>query len=441
MKLGSLLKHKFLRDTTTLQVGSLIYAAGNFLSAVALTHFLGARTQGEYYVAIAMYSFLWFLVNVGLASVTVSQVAAATVRGGREKAGAWLAYLVKAQFALGMIVAVVGGTLMPTIAERVLDSERQIGLWAALLCLTPLIEIPRVVACAGLQGTRRMLPLAQIENGQELVRVFLVIMGALITRSATGPIIGALVSSLVGSIIGIDLYRREARRAGSQLPPLREILPHVRDVPLRAGLRMGVKLGVVQNVTALATQILPSLFLQRFGTSEWVAYTRIAQRVMHAAMMLTQGISRTALPMLSGTIGLKDLSTLKSSFYRTCLYSGLSIALAFAICLPFVPTLLEWLFPLDYREPIWRICLILLPGFVVLAFSIVNDSFYVVTNTLMVGVWLCILGLIVNTAVVGVLAWLYPTVGVAYGISITLLWSLTHHVYAFFWFRRNPTVA
>lgn len=108
MKLRALLQHKFLRDTTTLQVGALLNAGGNFLSAVALTHLLGARRQGEFYVAIAMYSFLWYIVNLGLVSVTVSQVAAATARGGREKAGAWLAYLAKAYFALGAAVAVVG---------------------------------------------------------------------------------------------------------------------------------------------------------------------------------------------------------------------------------------------------------------------------------------------------------------------------------------------
>ena len=61
MKLRRFLEHKFVRDTATLQVGSLFVSAGNLASAVLLAHVLGAREQGQYYVAVTLYSLLWFL--------------------------------------------------------------------------------------------------------------------------------------------------------------------------------------------------------------------------------------------------------------------------------------------------------------------------------------------------------------------------------------------
>jgi hypothetical protein len=61
---------------------------------------------------------------------------------------------------------VLGFLVLPWAAVHVLDSRREIGLWAAWMSLSPLLEMPRVVACAGMQGMRRMLPLALTENGQ-----------------------------------------------------------------------------------------------------------------------------------------------------------------------------------------------------------------------------------------------------------------------------------
>ena len=45
MKLLRLLENKFLRDTATLQVGSMFTALANFASAAALAFLLGPRSE------------------------------------------------------------------------------------------------------------------------------------------------------------------------------------------------------------------------------------------------------------------------------------------------------------------------------------------------------------------------------------------------------------
>lgn len=441
MKLGGLLRSRFLRDSSVLQVGSLFVSLGNFVGTIALTHVLGAEKQGEFYLAIAIYSFLWFSINLGLYAVTISQVAAATARGSTPKVAAWMAWATKASLALGALAALLAWTALPPLVRGFLGADVRnaghIALYAGLLAFSPLVELPRVVCCAGLEGTRRMLSLTRVENGQEATRVFLVVVGALVTDSPLGPVLGMLLASGLGSVFALDAYRRERRAESSSLPPVREVLRRMRDVPITHGLRLGLKMGLVRNVDAFGVQILPALVLGRFGSPQWVAYLRIAQRLVDVARLFMKGISRTALPVLSELAGVRDRRGLRRVYWRATLLSGITISAGLLCALPFVRSVVDAWFPRDYRGPVWTCFLILLPGTLVVSFSVANDTFYLVTNTLRVGILFSLLGLVVNTAVLALLTWRMPTVGAAYGLSFTFLWSLVHIAYAYTWFRRH----
>lgn len=428
------LKHKFVRDTATLQVGTVLTTIGNFVSTIALAQLLGERQQGELFVAIGLYSLLWLLLGQGVVAATVSQVAAASARGLPEKGAAWLAFLAKAYVAIGCVLVPLGYFALPWLA-KVFESSGDVTRWALWLCCTPLLEMPRVVACAGLQGTRRMLPLAQIENTQEAARVFLVVIGALLTNSPAGPIMGTLASSAIGSIVAIELYREARKDAGAALPSTREIARQMRDVPLRAGLPLGMKMGLVRSIDALNVKVLPTLLLKKFGSNEWVAYLRIAQTFLAVPLLFMQGLSRTALPVLSDLAGMRDMQRFKRTFVRASLLGGAFISAGVLIALLFVPWVLQRFFPASYGDPVWLLCLILLPGMLVMSFSIANDTFYLVTNTLRAGVAICVVGLIVNTLVMAWLGALYSTRGVAWGLSFTMASAAMHYAYAAWYFR------
>lgn len=441
MKLRRFLEHKFVRDTATLQVGSLFVSAGNLASAVLLAHVLGAREQGQYYVAVTLYSLLWFLLNQGVVGATVSQVAAASARGLREKAAAWLAFLAKAYLAIGAFLVVLGWFLLPKIAALVSPSDaetaRATARWAFWLTFTPLLEIPRVVLCAGMQGTRTMLPFARTESAQEAIRVFLVIAFAIVTDSPEGPVAGMVVASALGSLLAIEQYRGARVGREELLPAPREILAQFRDVPLLRGLPLGLKLGLCRSIDAVGVQVLPTLFLQRYGSSEWVAYVRLAQRVMNVPMMFMQGISRTMLPRLSELAGVQARERFRATFVKASLYSGAIISAGLLVSLALLPFALQLVFPPEYRQPMWIVSLILTPGLIALSFSIANDTFYLVTNTLRVAMILSLIGIVVNGLVVWHLARTWPETGVAWGLSITMFWCVTHYLYAAWYFRTH----
>jgi len=430
------LRTKFLRDTATLQVGSLLNSIGNFAGTVALAFLLGPREQGRYYVAIALYSLLWLLMNQGFVGATVSQVAAANARGLSEKVAAWLAYLGKAYVALGLVLAPLGFLLLPH-AAHLFGAGEEPGLWAFWLTLTPFLEMPRVVVCAALQGTRRMLPFAQIENAHELSRVFLLVAGVLVTGSAAGAVLGTLAASGLSSVIAIEMYLLTRREDPRGLPTFREILRLSRVVPLRAGVPLGARLGAVRSIDAIAREVLPALLAMRFGSSEWVSYLRIAQRILGMPLLLMQGASRTTLPMLSELAGLKDLARLRHIYWKASLWSGAFITSGLLLGMLVLPIVLRAFFPASYHDPVWELCLILLPGYAIVSFSIANDTFYLVSNTLKAGVILSALGLVLCAAVQAALASRFPRTGAAWGLSFTLAVTSMHFVYAAWWFRNR----
>lgn len=443
-RLKAALQSRFLRDSTILQLGGLTVSGLAFAGTIALTHVLGAARQGEFYVAVAAYALLWFCLNLGLYPVTISQVAKARAAGDEAGVRAWMGYLLKLGLPLALLTLALGNTLAGDllgfwVEEDTLQSSPLIQC-LAVLSSCALLELPRVVVLAGLEGSRRMAAVARVENGQEILRVVLIVAGAMATGDALGPCLGTALASALGSVLALEAWSRELRERPGCLPPFSEIIREATRVPWGLGIRLGIKVGIIRNIDALGVQILPPLILMRFASPRWVAYLRIAQRLVDVGRLFMKGVSRTALPVLSELSDVKDRVSLKRVYWRATVGSGLMIGAGLGLSALVLPHVLPAFLPLDYVTPVWLSFLILLPGTAVVGFSVANDTFYLVTGQLRVAIWLSVLGLIVNTAVLTWACWRWPDLGAAIGLSFTFLWSLTHVSYAGWWFRRHVAV-
>lgn len=438
-----LLRNRFVRNAATLQAGAILNGFGGLATVVLLAHFLGARLQGEYYVALAMYSGLALVVNFGLVQVTVNQVATAAAKRNGEKVTEWLGFLAKAYFLLGCLLPVLGWFALPLVERLVVgdggggETGADLVRMAWLLTFTPLLEVPKQVVTGALQGTRRMVLLAKTENAAELVRVFTVTAGTLFFFSPLGPVVGMLAASGIGSILSLELYRRARLDDGYPLPPLLEVFRRAPGVNVLVGLPLTLRFGALRNLDTFALEVFPPLLMRTFASPEWVAYFRVANRIMNVPLMFMQGVSRTALPAMSELKGLEDMDRFRRSWTRVTLLGGGIVGGGILLALPLLPFVTAAFFPEDYVDPVFTLALILAVGFVPSAFCVALDTFFLVVDRLGVLIKITAVGMALVIPLSVLVCTFFPDTGPAWSFSIAKCWALVNFLYVAHYFRTH----
>lgn len=435
----ALLRSKFLKDVATLQVSGMLNQASQLVSSMVLAFLLGAQGQGALAVAVMLQGVFYNLISVGVIQSTVGQVASATARGLQGKVAAWMAFVAKVYLILNVTLIVAGFFVLPWAGKQWFDSAgigEQIGWWAWWLTFWPLIDTPRAVIWVALQGTRRMLPLAQLETTHELGRMFMVVAGALITGSVEGAILGEIVSRILAMVVALEIYREARADGGPFLPALREVARHALEIPLRRGLPLAIKVGFVKNVSSMFLKVLPKLLIGSATSLSWVAYFQIAQRIMDIPMTFLQGLSRTILPALAELRGRGDVRGFARLYLRTTLLGGGLVALGIVAMLPFVPWIVHRFYPDDYQHPVFVTASILAFGYVPMAFAVGLEAFYMITDQMRASILLTLLGCLVTIPVNVFLVRNVPETGPIWGLSFYMSWVLVHFAYIAWWFRR-----
>jgi O-antigen/teichoic acid export membrane protein len=429
-----LVKSRFFRDSATLQIAGMINQLSQLASTVFLAFLLGAEGQGQFVLAVALQGLLHFVIATGVVPATVAQIAAAHVRGNHDKTAGWIAFLAKAVLTFGTIVLAVGWFVLPWLGQAFYDEHghgHQIGMWAWFLCLEPLLDLPRVVASVAFQGTRRMRALGQVENADEIVRFFLVVLGAAITGSPAGAIAGTVIAALFGSVLAIELYSTARHDDGPPLPGVRDILRRMPDVPLWKGLRLGIRVGLLKNGTALFLSIFPRLIIGKIVGEAWTSYFHIAQRVLTVPTMFMLGVSRTSLSALGELAGKKDWRGFRRLFTRVTLLTGGALSALILIGFPLVKPIASVLFTHDYVEPVFAYYRILALGYIPFTFAVAIESFYIATNHVRTWLVITVIGAIVTIPLNVWLILHVPYTGTAWGLSLYQSWVLVHLAWIF----------
>ncbi|MDG1049513.1 MAG: hypothetical protein P8R46_04830, partial [Planctomycetota bacterium] len=112
-KVRRALSSRFLRESSTLQVGAFLVAGSNFIGAVVMTHVLGAAELSIFYLGVSTYSLLWALLNLGLANVVTKRIAAAVRSGARDLICGWMGVFVRLSVVLALAAFLVGLMVFP----------------------------------------------------------------------------------------------------------------------------------------------------------------------------------------------------------------------------------------------------------------------------------------------------------------------------------------
>ncbi|QDU84885.1 Polysaccharide biosynthesis protein [Planctomycetes bacterium Pla163] len=440
-----LLRNRFVLDAAILQGSGGIIAVLGAISTLALAHLIGAELQGRYILATSVYGLAFMLFNTGVTQAAVSQMGIAVAENRAERVAGWLAFLVKVYAAGGLFLLLVVGPFLPWICEQLLDS-RAIGVFGWILCAVPLLDLPRVVAVAVFQASRSMKEVARIEVLTEIARFSCVLGGALITGDTNGPVFGLLVSTVIGSAVSSLRFRAVSAGTGMKLPSIRRVLAGVRDVPVRRGLGLGLRLGVLRSLDALSYDIVPPLMIKAAGTATGfagaeaaVAHFRIAQRLMRLPVVLMQGVSRTALPALAHFVGRGDGEGFRRAFLRVTGYSTLLVAVAVGVTTLASPLLVK-MAPDEYHEQVVHLVRIMAIGYCAMGSMVAYDTFYILTERLRVAIGIIGVQCTVTFISFWFICYHLPETGGAWGMVLTISWTLAHLVYIFWYFRSGRHV-
>jgi O-antigen/teichoic acid export membrane protein len=438
------IKNRFLRDTATLQVSGILNQGSQLLSSIAVAYLLGAHGQGVFVAAVMLQGLFYNFVHMGVVPATVSMVAAASARDMRDKLTIWLGFLVKSYAMVSVIMVVGGYFLLPWVSElffaRIgsqlsVEEARRLGWWAWVLTLWIPIDTPRAVAQVAFHATRRMLPLGQLDNGQEVMRMYLVICGAVITGDAGGAVLGEVASRILASALSMQMYHRARLDGGAWLPTAGQILRRTPAMPLLKGMRLGIRVGVIKSSAAIITVIAPRLLLGAFAGMAWAAYLNVAQRLVGIIQMLMQGVSRTILPALSVKSSHRDLDGFRRLYWRTTLFTGLGLSAVWLAMLPTFPFVVGILWPQDYAQPVFVCCVILTFGIIPLSFAVAQDAFYILVDRMKANLLICFAGALVTIPANVFLVHFLPTTGPVWALTVYMAWVLIHFVYIVHYFR------
>jgi O-antigen/teichoic acid export membrane protein len=430
---------KFLRDTTSLQLAGLLSSVLQIASVILVAFLLGSEGQGLFVSAGVLHAFGHCLLNVGVGQTAASQISANSARGREGKIATWIAFLLKVQLMFATWIIVVGFLFFPWLGENLLESE-QIGIWASWFCIGSLLDVPRDVVRIALQGTRRMRSLGRVENGQELVRFFLIASGALIAGGPEGAVIGSLIASAFGSLLALEIYRSASREDGAEkngatLPRLWEVLRQMPATPIRKGLRQGVRIAAFKNLHTMIFLVLPKLTVQALAGSSWVAYYHVAQRLTSLPQILSIAVSRNSLPAMGEMAGKRDSAGFRKMFATTTLGSGLAITSAVWTLVLLVPFVIDKAFAPDYLQPVMQLAVVLAIGESASGFAVCLEAFFISANRLRALFLFSLLGF---ATAIPLAVWLIANVeytGAAWGVVTLRVFNLLQIVYAirFLW--------
>ncbi|MBN2472707.1 MAG: oligosaccharide flippase family protein, partial [Anaerolineae bacterium] len=221
--LHNVLRSKFVRDTITLQAGTLALTAVNALSFVVIVRGLGPEQYGVYQLVITMHGLLMTLNLTGLGPSTITRLAEAVGAGDQARARDLMGFFLQASLAVAVLAGLVAWGFGPAFA-RASYANVTIGELYRIYVLVLFFEPVYRLVLLALQSLREMRRFTILENGALILEALFKIGVVLLGGGASGVIAAHLAAVIARAIIAVLVYRRQQRARPEVLPAIPAVL-------------------------------------------------------------------------------------------------------------------------------------------------------------------------------------------------------------------------
>lgn len=320
-KIQSLFKHNFVRDTATLQVGTLFSTGLTFIASIVFARALGPEDYGKYGLIFAFTALIGIFLNWGADHATLTLMSGAWANKDKQKIKELIIYFLKLSLYVNGTIGLLAFFAAPLIANN-LYHDFGIGSLARWVLLSNILNVLFSLLIIILQVVRKIKHLAVLENINKIFYIALPIFLVLIGWHLKGIVFGYLIGGVLFFVFSFFFYLIMIKKT-DLLPSFQEISDDFFNVPIKKYFRFGFLIAIDKNLANLYS-ILPMTFLGMFALKTDIGYFKIAFSYIGLSFIFLKPISRLLSVQLpkSNVLG---FDVLKKHFFKTAFYSFLII--------------------------------------------------------------------------------------------------------------------
>jgi O-antigen/teichoic acid export membrane protein len=327
----------FVRGVATFQIGGITMTLVNFISSILYARLLGVSQFGLFAVISAFVGLLSIITAYGQETATATFLAEAIGRKDKKTTRRVLRYY--AQASCLAILCFIGLFLLAPAIATATQGSATIGLYAQILIINSILQIPNVLSFIALQIERKIVLITVIENTIDILQIILSTVLILAGFGIWGVLIGTTAISALAMPILFALYDRSAKT--QDLPLLRDILRTLFQKDTGLYFRQGFWIALDQTI---GKNLYPNVFymvLNATTSLQTVGVFRIAFRLATLPIsIIMPSITRMttySIPRIA-TLDKKNLiKSCKKVLIGTLGISGLATVGAAIVIPPFIP--------------------------------------------------------------------------------------------------------
>ncbi|MBU1164143.1 oligosaccharide flippase family protein [Patescibacteria group bacterium] len=374
-KINNLWKLKFVKDVFTLQIGSFVGTGLALVASVIYARVLGSELYGNYALIFAFAGLVGIFMDWGVGYATLTLLSESYARGDRNEMKNILTYFLKSNLYIAIVIGILAIIFSPQLSGLIYHRP-EIGSFARLVIFATILRTFLSLLMIMLQVLRKIKYLTIIENVNKFFLHGAPITFVLLGFGLWGIVWGHFLTAFGFMFCSLWIYYHFATR-NSLVSSLPEIIRNFPNVKISKYFKFGFSIAVDKNI-ANSFSLLPVIFLGALSSPEQVANLKIAIAYLALPKVFLGPIARLLqiqLPKAKAA----SANDLKSNYYKSALYTGLTFIVLTILFLMIAPILIKVFYGQQFILSI-KLVYVLSLGTIFAGFAVGYSSLYRTMN-------------------------------------------------------------
>jgi stage V sporulation protein B len=341
-KIASFYRNRLVRDTATLEVGTISASFIQAFVGIFLARFLQPELFGVYTLAFSLAVLIIVFVSIGSQEAIAALIGEAYAKNDKAEVKETSAFLIKIFIITGLL-ALIGIFFAPFLAD-VFYGNQDIGIFAGyFIAAIFLSNSIFTLSKNGLQVLGEMKKMTAMILADQAVRSGLSLLFVFLGLGVFGAVSGHLAGALIILAVSI-LTWNWIRKRNDIFPSLSSLISSFRRTKIKKYLGFSIWVAIDKNISMLY-MVLPIILTGIYVAASEVAFFKLAFAYINLATALLAPIS-ILLNVEFPKMKIQNIGNLSSNFVKISLYStALSAVLTLGAVL-----VAPWAFQLFYGE-------------------------------------------------------------------------------------------